>query len=305
MNRLRRLLANNTLRIIVMAVVIAGTFGIFGYYLATHPEVIRSITSLSPVTLLLLTAGYVLTIAANGFVLSVSLKMLGKRVPFAENFALTGYSSVVNFFGPLQSGPGVRAAYLKKRHQVKLKDFFYVTVVFYGFFALINTAVIVAALLASQSANPLIIAVICLGLAILVVIALGVIQKSTKLRNVIQNMNLASPYFWLIGFGALCLSLATTAIYFVELTHVNAAVTLWQTIIYTAAANLALFVSLTPGAIGFRESFILITQQLHGIPTETVISASIIDRAFYVVFLLALFVCLLLAGAKSRIGKSS
>lgn len=305
MNRLRELAANKTLRIVVMAVVIIGTFGVFGYYLSTHPEVVQAIISLSPVTLLLLATGYFLTIATNGFVLSVSLKMLGKRVPFLENFALTGYSSVVNFFGPLQSGPGVRAAYLNKRHHVRLKDFFYVTVIFYGFFALINAAVVVIALIASQSANLLSIAAICFGLVVFSVLSLVAVRKNSKLKQVIQNMRLTNPYFWLIGLGALGLSLATTAIYFVELTHVDATVDIWQTLIYTAAANLALFVSLTPGAIGFRESFILVTQQLHGIPTETVISTSIIDRAFYVVFLLALFVCLLLAGARSRIGKSA
>lgn len=305
MNQLRRLIVNNTLRVVVMVVVIVATFGIFGYYLTSHPEVVRSITSLSPITLVLLTIGYLLTVIANGFVLSVSLKMLGKRVSFAENFALTGYSSVVNFFGPLQSGPGVRAAYLKKRHDVKLKKFFYVTVIFYGFFALINTAIIVIALLVSQFANPLAVFVICLAIAILAALLWTVAQKNSRLKQIIRSMRFTSPHFWMIGLGALALSLATNAIYFVELTHASATVSVWQTVIYTAAANLALFVSLTPGAIGFRESFILITQQLHNIPTETVISASIIDRAFYVVFLLVLFVCLLLAGVRSRIGKSS
>jgi uncharacterized membrane protein YbhN (UPF0104 family) len=67
-----------------------------------------------------------------------------------------------------------------------------------------------------------------------------------------------------------------------------------QSVIYAAAANLALFVSLTPGAIGFRESFLLLTRQLHQIPNDIVFAASIIDRAFYVVFLLVLFVVLLL-----------
>src|SRR3546814_18562946 len=96
----------------------------------------------------------------------------------------------------------------------------------------------------------------------------------------LKNISLSDINVLYIGLGALLLSAATAAAYFIELTHVDPSVTIWQTIVSTAAANLALFVSLTPGAIGFRESFLLLSQQLHGIPTDSIIGASFIDRAF-------------------------
>src|SRR6185312_11421412 len=79
-------------------------------------------------------------------------------------------------------------------------------------------------------------------------------------------------------------------IYYSELRSVAPGTTFGQAVIYTGAANLALYVSLTPGAIGFRESFLLFSRHLHHISSTTIVAASILDRAVYVVFLLGLAV---------------
>lgn len=299
MERLGRLVRNKTFRIIAVVVIVTLTFGLFGYYLATHPDMLQTVTSLRPWTLLLLTLAYIVTILANAFILTASLKLIKTSVSMSENIALTGYSSVVNFFGPLQSGPGFRAVYLKQRHGVSLKGFLAVTLLFYGWFALINGLALAVALLVSASGSavwPLLLGVV------LVAGLLGclAVLKLPRVAAALRTIRLADRNVLLIGLGALILSAATAAAYHIELTHVDSSIAPHQSIIYAAAANLALFVSLTPGAIGFRESFLLLSQQLHGIATDTVIAASIIDRAFYVVFLLVLFVVLLLVGARGR-----
>jgi uncharacterized membrane protein YbhN (UPF0104 family) len=303
MDAVRRLLRNKQVRLVFVVLIVGLTFGLFVYYLLTHPEAIKSISRLSPLTLGLLTLAYIGTVIANAFVLFASLRLIKKPVGFLENVALTGYSSVVNFFGPLQSGPGFRAAYLKSKHGVGLKRFLYVTVIFYGFFAMINALIIVGAILFTASPNlipALFITILAVGL-----VGCLVILKVPRMLNALKNVNLTNINVLYIGFGALLLSAATATAYFIELNHVDPSVTVGQTIIYTAAANLALFVSLTPGAIGFRESFLLLSQQLHGISTDTVIAASVIDRAFYVVFLLFVFVLLITVGARSRLRKRS
>jgi uncharacterized membrane protein YbhN (UPF0104 family) len=299
MSRLVRLIKAKRFRQTAAVVVILLTFTVFGYYLATHPEIARSIIKLNPLTLVLLSLAYSGTIAANAFVLYVSLRLIRKHVGYPENIALTGYSAVVNFFGPLQSGPGFRAAYLKKRHNVSLKRFFFVTVVFYGFFAAINSLILASSLLSKVSGMWLLV-VVCVGLAG-VGFAIWLVNRAQRLRAVMQTINLTDLNFWYIGLGAFLLSAATTIAYHIELTYINGSIHLIQTIVYTAAANLALFVSLTPGAIGFRESFLLLSQRLHEIPADTIIAASILDRAFYVVFLLVLFIALLLFGVASKL----
>lgn len=300
MSRVFAVLRNPRVRLTLVVLIVGLTFTAFTYYLATHPDVLPLIFSLPPAALVLLVVAYIGTILANAFVLSVSLRLIGKSVSFKENVNLTGYSSVVNFFGPLQSGPGFRAAYLKQKHGVGLTKFFYATLVFYGFFAFINAAVVVFALLlrapGGYTAPIIIVSVVTAG-----VITWSSYQFLPRVRTALRIVKLTDLNFWLIGLGALALSLCTAAAYFVELLHVDPTINFVQTAIYTAAANLALFVSLTPGAIGFRESFLLLTERLHQIPADVVLAASIIDRAFYVVFLLAMFLLLLGFGARAKL----
>lgn len=305
MNHFRKIIRNRAVRLTLATVIIVATFGLFTHYLINNPEVIQTVLSLSPLTLLLLSAAYALTILANVFVLHASLAIIKKFMPFSENITLTSYSSIVNFFGPLQSGPGFRAAYLKKRHNVSIKKFFYLTVIFYAFFALINGLIIMFSLMVSYADVWLssVMTVLLISVAGLTTWVLW--QRIPRLRHLLQSIPFNNIHTWYIGAGALLLSAATTLAYFLELTHIDASIRLWQVVVYAAAANLSLFVSLTPGAIGFRESFLLLSQQLHNISPETILAASIIDRAFYVLFLLALFVILLLFGTRRRLQKIS
>jgi len=303
MNRALTLLKDRRVRAALVIVIVGATLAIFGYYLATHPDIVPLILSIHPAALALMALAYIGTIVANAVVLGASLRMIGKQVSFGENLSLTGYSSVVNFFGPLQSGPGFRAAYLKARHGLGIGKFFYATAVFYGFFALINTFIIVIAMIVRAPNNlaPL----LAIGFALAIVASLLLVYRLVpRARRIMQAVRFSDPNLWFIALGAFSLSLCTAAAYYVEILHVDTSVNFVQTIVYAAAANLALFVSLTPGAIGFRESFLLLTQQLHGIPSDVVLAASIIDRAFYVVFLLAMFLLLLAFGVRTKLDAS-
>ena len=61
---------------------------------------------------------------------------------------------------------------------------------------------------------------------------------------------------------------------------------------YTGLASLTIFVSLTPGAIGIREAFLIITKKLIHISSSSIILANLIDRSIYIIFLgiLGLFI---------------
>lgn len=284
--------------------IIGATFAIFFWYIKTNPKTLDAVLSLDLGTLLLLTIAYSFFTIINGFVLFYSLRLLDYRVPFFENILLTGYSSIVNFFGPLQSGPGFRAVYLKKKFNVKLRDFLVTTVIFYAFFAIIN-GLILAVAAYIRYPNPLLIGVFVLLVIGLLITLPYLIKRSKKVRQLVEKININDRNFWMIGFGALLLTCITALTYFIELNHVNQTISLLQSAVYAATANLSLFVSLTPGAIGIREAFLLLSQQLHGISTANIVAASVIDRAFYVLFLLAMFVVLLLAGSKRRFASAS
>ena len=292
MEKSKQLLKNPRVRAAIVIVVVLATFGIFGYYLTRHPEVISTLLSLPPSLLALLAAGYLITIAANAYVLHASLKLIGHRVSYSDNVLLTSYSSIINFFGPLQSGPGARAAYLKAKYGVRLRDFFGTTLLFYGFFAVINVCILGVAAMWRYPSLLTVGVVALVGLCGMVAF-FTLRARSKRFGRALHSLKLSDSNVWRIAIGALSLSLATAGIYFVELHHIAPHISLWQALIYAAAANLSLFVSLTPGAIGFRESFLVISEKLHGIDVSTILSANIIDRAFYIVFLAVLFVALL------------
>ncbi|MFZ2125757.1 MAG: lysylphosphatidylglycerol synthase domain-containing protein [Candidatus Saccharimonadales bacterium] len=284
----------------LIATIITATFIIFGFYINGHPEVIDTLKNLSPDTLVLLTIGYTLITTVNAFVLYYSLRFIKKSSTICDNIILTGYSSIVNFFGPLQSGPGFRAIYLKKKYGVNIRDFFITTLIFYGFFGLINAAIIATAS-AYKFGSGLFYAITLIALALLTYIVYLVDKRFNKIRPIIKAVKLDNKNFWLIGVGSIGLTLATTATYFIEIYHINTGISIVQTLVYSAAANLSIFVAITPGAIGIRESFLALSQQLHGIDTTTIVGASVIDRAFYIGFLALIFIILLAINSRKHL----
>jgi uncharacterized membrane protein YbhN (UPF0104 family) len=91
------------------------------------------------------------------------------------------------------------------------------------------------------------------------------------------------------------------AINLVELHSVNSSISLRQILIYTGVENLAVFVALTPGAIGIREGFLIFSRKLHHISVVNIISASIIDRAIFIVVLALLLIYVIASHAKSKL----
>jgi uncharacterized membrane protein YbhN (UPF0104 family) len=286
-------LKSKLFRQLLVVIIILLTFGTFVWYGATHPKIISTVLGLNPVIIIFLTLAYSLTILANGVILHFSLAYVQRKTSIFDNILLTGYSSIVNFFGPLQSGPGFRAVYLKKKYGIEIKRFLLATFVFYLFFGAINlTIVLIAGIVEKPDWRPAIIISIVTA-AILAYPLLRLASKKERFKTLISSMRLKDGNFWLIGAGALGLTLSSGLAYFIELTEIAGHINIGQVLVYTATANLSLFVSLTPGAIGFREAFLVFSQQLHSISTNVIFAASVVDRAFYVAFLLVMFIVLL------------
>ena len=103
----------------VVSVILVTTV-LFVRYITTHPEYITRLrqVDLSTLLWLLLTNSGLMVVAA---VLNhISALICRIRLEKSESMLLTIYSSLANFFGPLQSGPGVRAAYLKTKIRILL-----------------------------------------------------------------------------------------------------------------------------------------------------------------------------------------
>ncbi|GAA1059529.1 hypothetical protein [Agromyces bracchium] len=260
-------------RALAIAVMVAFFAFIIGY-IALNPSIIDDVLSVGWGTLALLLGLYTVILVTHFGILESTIRLSGHRLPFGEGLLLTVYSTVSNFFGPLQSGPGIRAAYLKTRLGMRLRDYTYATLYYFFVFAVLNGALLFCTTLPWLS-------------------ALGLVVGAVLIVIVVRRVGLSHRWPQLAAIGAVTVAqvFIMATIYFVEINAVGTgAYTFAQAIVYSASANLSLFVSITPGAIGFREGFLIFAEGLHGVPVDTIVAAGIVDRAFYALFLGLLFV---------------
>ncbi|MBC7708369.1 flippase-like domain-containing protein [Polaromonas sp.] len=275
------------LRTLIAFSVLLITIGASIYFLASHPAVGRQILTTPPPTLLTLLFLYLLFMVSLWLIFRSSLVICRAKLPIGETILVTAYSSIINFFGPLQSGPAFRALYLKKRHKVDLKHYAAASLVYYFFYAYFSGLCLLLGFGWQW---------VALGAAAGLLSVAGVLRLPiTRLQKLRGTSRRGIAY----TAGATLLQVSILAIiFYIELHSINHAVGFGQAIVYSGAANFALFVSLTPGAIGFRESFVLLAHKLHEIPNATVVAASLLDRGVYIAMLLLL--CVFIFGSHAR-----
>lgn len=261
-------------KLALASLIILAFFVFLGYYILNHPEVIQSIFQLGYINALWVLVFYSGVVLTNVGIMYLTIRLCRKKLPLRSGILLTIYSSVINFFGPLQSGPGARAIYLKRKIGLRIRDYSYAMLFYYFSFAALNVSLLFINKLAWLSA---------LGIATAVAMTiLGIKQL---------NFGSLKKYVFYIFLLTAVQIIFMIFIYSVELKALNPAAhySVLQATAYTASANLALFVSLTPGAIGIREAFLIFSQSLHNVPLSSIVATGIVDRAIYVIFLILLF----------------
>ncbi len=281
------------IRPVAAATILLVTIAAFVYYFRGHPEVGRQLRQTSPSLLILLLALYLAGIGALTMVTLATLRLCKLRIPGSEGLLLTMYTAIINFFGPLQSGPAFRAVYLKKKHNLNLKQYGVASLVYYFFYAGISCVLLLSGVLKWW----------LVVLIPLVLLCGWILSRSRQLAPRFQQLDLSGWY--LLALATFLQIVVVTAIYYAELRSVAPGVQLSQALVYTGAANLALFVSLTPGAIGFRESFLVFSQHLHHLSNNAIVAANIIDRAMYIVLLLVLTLFIFGTHAQRKLGVKS
>lgn len=281
---------------LVLAIVVLTCLIVIGFF-ATHPAYLQQLHHVRPTVILAVIALNIPAMVALAWAYDAMLRLCGTRMPTKENVLLTAYSSIGNFFGPLQSGPGIRAAYVKLRHGVRIRDYILATFMYYGFFASINALFLMAGvrpwwqtIIALLGAVVISVAVIWVGF-----------HKTPKRVPQRQRLGLRADLLASLAFATLLQVCFIASYYFVELRAVNPSISVGQAISYTGAANFSLFVSITPDAVGFREAFLVFSQHIHHISTGDILAANIIDRCSYLLFLLLLFVFVASVHAKDRL----
>lgn len=274
-------------------VIIAATITAFTYYAVKHPETVEQLKQLPPYVILLLLSLYGISFLAYVMVTRSSLQIYNVKMSRQENILFNAYSSLINFFGPGQSGPVFRSAYLKKKHGLSIKNFAVTMVLYFGFFAVLS------AMLMFIGSRPWWQTTL---LVLITATASFLFFRWYKKRKHVRF----GEGFNLINVGGILVATmiqvcVMAIVYGVELQRVGAGASIGEILSYTGVANFSLFVALTPGAIGIREAFLVFSQGLHNIDSTTIVTANILDRAVYLLFLGLLFLMALAMHAKDKL----
>ncbi len=288
----------NRLHIIASILLLLVAIIIFVIYISKHSYLIYRLKNISPFIVFWLLILYSFWFLCLSLIIKYSLRICNLTIPTSKNLLLNAYSTIVNFFLPGQGGPVIRGAYLYKKHKLRVRLYIFVTLIYYLMYAAINSVLAISTSSLWWILIPVIIFMSFIGL-------FGGRKYIKKFKIKDTELRLNSTNLLFLFLITLLQVLVIVAINYVELHSINTAISIKQTIIYSGIANLSIFVALTPGAIGIREGFLIFGRRLHHISVSNIISASIIDRAIFLIVLVILLIYVLASHAKSKLNISS
>jgi len=278
-----------TLLIIILA--------LFSYYIIHHPQIITSLKHTSIWLILAILSCYFILLGWWMGVYNQTLNLCAQPLKTKQNMLLTIYSTLANFFLPLQSGPAIRAGYLKKRHKVPISNYLLATVFYFAIYAVISAAFLFVASSYWWIVLPATIAAGVISYGVFTFVKNKLEKRSGKISLDLSPKKVIKLV--LLTLGQL---LTQVLIYGIELNSLNLPqFTIRRVFSYAGAANFSLFVSLTPGGIGFREAFLEFSRSLHHFTTNAILAANIIDRGVFLIFLGLLLIIMLATHAKDKL----
>jgi uncharacterized membrane protein YbhN (UPF0104 family) len=238
---------------------------------------------------------FALWFGALALILDACLRICNIKLPVSENLVLNAYSTFLNYFLPGQGGVILRGLYLKARRNLPIYRFLLVTLIYYVCYAAVSTALLIGGV-RSWWQTLLAIAIVSGGAYLFARYYAGRKHLSG------HGLTLSLDNMVYLGIATCLQAICQVGLYWVELNSVAPGLKLGQIMSYTGAANFALFVSVTPGAIGIRESFLFFSQRLNHVTNTAIVGANVLDRSTYIVFLIVVFLILLLVRGKSIFG---
>lgn len=285
---------NKKLRIILTVSLLIIAVVVFSIYISKHTYLIDRLKNISPWIIFWLLLLYSLWFISLSLIIKYSLRICNLKIGNGENILLNAYSTIVNFFLPGQGGPAVRAAYLYKKHKLKIRLYIFVTLIYYLIFGVVNS-------LLAFSTTTLWWVLIPLIFVVLLISIYGGRKYITKFKINSDELTIKPSNIIYLSLATILQVAIVLLINLVELHSINSSISIKQLMIYTGVENLAVFVALTPGAIGIREGFLIFSRRLHHISVSNIISASIIDRAIFLVILAILLIYVIGTHAKTKL----
>lgn len=236
----------------------------------------------------------------NGYFMKWSVEVFTRNLPLKETVYIAILSGIGNFFGPLLGGAAIRATYLKKVHNLSYSLFASTLAGYYVILFAANSALAIVSIMllhASTYGSGLL---IFFGLWLVAMIGMMIIrlpkrQRFARLesrskvarffltvlydidtgwRTLLKKKGLVSRLLFL----AICGFVITFITGLIEFHAVNARISSAGLGLFTAISTCSMLVSLTPGALGIRESLLLLTSSVMGVSHTQILQVSVIDR---------------------------
>jgi uncharacterized membrane protein YbhN (UPF0104 family) len=264
------------------------TLAAFVYYFLQNQALFGRISNLTWWQVLLIITGQAIVFFSNILVSIIFIQFIGRRFHFLDSTRITAYSSLVNFFGFLQGGVGLRGIYFKRQFGMSLKKYLRLTVIQYLFlFGVSGLFVLIGISFTNGLSSALMIAfggIVIAALGFVLFGKSGVAKKLQARLGALTQLLQARPLIMLFAVILLQL-LGSLLANFTELQAIGADVSFGGLLIYTGTSQFAIVIALTPGAIGIREALLLIVQQQMHLQTQDIVLAATVDRAIYFVTL--------------------
>jgi uncharacterized protein (TIRG00374 family) len=272
----------------------------FVAYLLANPGLLSPLRNVSLGILILIGLTKMSLHVVNGLFMQWSVEVFTKRMKLTEGVYVAVLSAIGNFFGPLLGGATIRAVYLKKVHNLSYSFFTSTLAGYYVILFAANSLLAILSLLFlrdNEHTTGLFI-FFAAWLAVMIVlmflrlpkreaiskyersrvtkfIATAVYDMELGWRRLIKNRKLVPKLFFLA-----CCGFAITFITgYLEFGAIGATISLAGLGLFTAVSTSSMLVSLTPGAIGIRESLLLLTSSAMGVTSDQILQVAVIDRA--------------------------
>ncbi len=283
---------------------------IFAWYGLTHKDLFEALKYVSIATIILVAVGKMAMNVVTGLFTQWTAEVFTRKFTFGESIYITILSSIGNFFGPLLGGTSIRAVYFKKVHKLPYSKFTSTLLGYYLLLFTVNCSLAIVSVLLLKHTRQTKTLLLFFGLWLLVLIVLMFLRlpKRERLarfekgrfgRFVVKTLYEVESGWHLIFsrkklltklIGLAFLSFFVTfATSWVEFNAVHVSISVPALGLYTAFVVVSMLVSLTPAAIGIRESMLFIISSTLGVSNAAILQVAVIDRGVNFLLLFVLF----------------
>lgn len=254
---------------------------------------IQQIRIVNPIYLLPIMILTIVFLITNGLISKIILDKQGVRLRFSEWFGLSVVGSMANYITPFRGGLLTNALYLKKSHDYSYGKFISIIGTTYVLIFMVNSLCGLLALLWFYYSNGVFSTLLFLIFLSLFVFCLFLLIFPLKLPATHSNsyiqkvLNVTNNLLYLrkskqLIIQLLCLCFINVCIvslinYF-EFMMIGVELGIEKSIMLSVFSTYSLLLSITPGSLGIKESFMVYSGWVLSVPLASVAVISVVDR---------------------------